>query len=438
MISHRSCKAHFDNLAAEHGLRHPIAETSEDGVDSYDEQPLRFDSYEAVEASGCEALLLLHNGSLYVKLHHQLRHPIKLAILALLVSLLPPESSFVAGLSTSELAICDTHKRGQRQTGTLADGMLPADVAPAQLHLMFTVGTVLKPLARGRALGNRTLVRPGAWQSKRCVWRGSQNGDPAWQAAHHRGRTRCARDQTDRKCLELMGAQSSMLDVSFKWQRSLAFGNDRPHCILAVDGWGQSSLLAETLQQGSMALRVGGINVGVQPNKAWGSEYAWFEPLLVDRRHYVRSTIDQLESTLREVDALGATRRAAIAAAGRAASRALFTSKSMACYALLKVGDYSAAQPNVRRVAAERLAAGEFRPVCQVLRSIQPDAHLQRLGLAPFCGKRALPANHHSRDVQHLDLAAWHWMIRHNQAELQKFSARSKRKKAKSSGKATG
>ena len=100
MISHRSCKAHFDNLAAEHGLRHPIAETSEDGVDSYDEQPLRFDSYEAVEASGCEALLLLHNGSLYVKLHHQLRHPIKLAILALLVLSLSL-SLFPAPLSVS-------------------------------------------------------------------------------------------------------------------------------------------------------------------------------------------------------------------------------------------------------------------------------------------------------------------------------------------------
>eukprot|EP00966_Prymnesium_polylepis_P174708 4043345-Prymnesium_polylepis.1 len=112
------CRDWFTTLSAKHGLRHPAEVFHSGPAPSFNRGHA---SYAPVARSNCEVLVLLHNGTLWVKPSRLMRHPVKLALLNLLVSSLPIEAAFLAGLSTGDLHLC---AQDAPQVGTLADGLL--------------------------------------------------------------------------------------------------------------------------------------------------------------------------------------------------------------------------------------------------------------------------------------------------------------------------
>ena len=114
----------------------------------------------------------------------------------------------------------------------------------------------------------------------------------------------------------------------------------------------------------------------------YASEYTWWEPLLREGVHYIRTDMDQLESTMLKVSGMLDTDRDVVAKAGRAAAHALFSPKSVACYSVLAARAF--AQRQQRALAAARKARddGEFTPLCVAV----PDSgELPPLGVDPAC-----------------------------------------------------
>jgi hypothetical protein len=79
-------------------------------------------------------------------------------------------------------------------------------------------------------------------------------------------------------------------------------------------------------------LRIGGWNNGVR-----ASSYEWFEPLLVDGVHYLRTDIDHLEDARGKLSAMSDHQLHGIAWRGFRAARAIFSEPSRVCYSALRL-----------------------------------------------------------------------------------------------------
>ena len=388
-----ACRAHFEALGARYGVRQPRLApfTSAGDVGLRD-----------IERSRCEAVVLAHNGTLFVRRgavdERRMAHAIRLALLATLLATLPRSVSFVAGVDTHDLGRCSDaawpHRGGA--LGVVVDSALPSSWAGMQLLLPWHKNLWIEPIAlarsdtpprshayygadpSGAAADDAADDAADARRTEGCVWRGHRGGNATWQALHHGGRASCAPDATDRECVvEWSASGLPGLNASFGKRPNIVdsgAGAAVPACILALDGFAYPGITPSALLQGSLALRVGGhrrtptTGASDEDGATRTSEFVWFEPLLVDGVHYVRSDLDDLPAALARLRALGTRGRRRIAEAGRAAAHALFTPRSVACYARLVIEQFSQAQPRATAEARARAEAGhEWVPACSLL-----------------------------------------------------------------------
>ena len=212
-----------------------------------------------------------------------------------------------------------------------------------------------------------------------CYWRGQGSGHAVWQKMHHKGRTSCSPKETDRECVMRIGPLLNLsLEVGHENSGLDLFRRDSsgpPACILALDGFSFPSLLSDTLVQGSLSVRVGGIaSTGSPVSEERFSEATWFEPLLRDGYHYIRTSIDDLPRTMRtRVAGVDPATLRRIAERGQRAARALFTLTSVGCYTLLAAAALAASQRKQIEeadVALSQPGRSGFRPACKVLDEI--------------------------------------------------------------------
>ena len=79
--------------------------------------------------------------------------------------------------------------------------------------------------------------------------------------------------------------------------------------------------------------------------------YQWFEPLLVEHVHYLRTDIDGLNATLRALPSDEVLR--AIGERAQNAARLLFTKNTTDCFALLASKAYASHQAETLAAAAQ-------------------------------------------------------------------------------------
>ena len=309
---------------------------------------------------------------------------------ALVVSL-PSTVSFVSGLSTADIATCQDLQTVETQPTpvVVTDSLLPSDTVGAQLLLPLHPFTWLNPMAQLRA--DEVRQHAASFRSlfsatPTCYWRGQASGHAVWQTIHHKGRTSCSPKETDRECVVRIGPLLNLsLDGKVRHENSgldlFARDSSRPPaCILALDGFSFPSLLSDSLVQGSLTVRVGGIasDEGRWPagsptpvREQRFSEATWFEPLLRDGYHYIRTSVDDLSRTMRtRVAGVDPATLRGIAERGQRAARALFTPTSVGCYTLLAAAALAASQSKQIEeadVALSQPGRSGFRPACQVL-----------------------------------------------------------------------
>ena len=301
---------------------------------------------------------------------------------ALVVSL-PSTVSFVSGLSTADIATCQDLQTVETQPTpvVVTDSLLPSDTVGAQLLLPLAPFTWLNPMAQLRA--DEVRQHAASFRSlfsatPTCYWRGQASGHAVWQTIHHKGRTSCSPKETDRECVVRIGPLLNLsLDSKVRHENSgldlFARDSSRPPaCILALDGFSFPSLLSDSLVQGSLTVRVGGIASTSSPvSEERFSEATWFEPLLRDGYHYIRTSVDDLSRTMRtRVAGVDPATLRGIAERGQRAARALFTPTSVGCYTLLAAAALAASQSKQIEeadVALSQPGRSGFRPACQVL-----------------------------------------------------------------------
>ena len=148
------------------------------------------------------------------------------------------------------------------------------------------------------------------------------------QRACEKDSSRCKSYETDRQCVVRL--RPAMLDArigkSYRyWQHN---------CIVALDGntWASSS--KPTLIHEKLWLRVGGFDAASCSRVSY---YEWFEPMLKAGVHYIQTTIDGLEGTLEDIEAMDEDKLLQIAQRGHRAFMAIANETSLACYAKLEL-----------------------------------------------------------------------------------------------------
>jgi hypothetical protein len=158
-----------------------------------------------------------------------------------------------------------------------------------------------------------------------CIWRGSSTGYAYLQNMYNRNRSTCSAMETDRQCLIKLKVVDAKFGKDAKFMQY--------DCILAVDGNSFSSIFKTALSAKKLVIRVGGVGDGGERL----SSYEWFEPFLRNEVHYIRTTLDSLQSTVARVKTLPVDRWRAIADRGHQALKALVTDESISCYTWLEV-----------------------------------------------------------------------------------------------------
>jgi len=354
----QECSAHFDSLKAELGIRHPR--------EVFVEQPNTSYKLSDLLASKCETVVLIKNKSLFTTQNSRVCHPGLFAEVELLMSHLPASISFVAAFSTSDLSDCGKDS----ETGhfhwvpaTLHESYFPQERFSSQLLLPFY--SYVSYQAADRAVRMRdniaTLDIKDFQTPFHCMWRGQASGHAYWQSKFHANRSKCLERETDRECVFRLAHDIEELDVNFGRVPNVVvdFGAP-PACLLALDGYGFPGLMTNSLIQGSLTLRVGGYNHNAIGTLRRSSEYTWFEPLLIEGIHYIRTDVDGLQSTLVNLREASATNLHKVAEAGRKAARALFSNKSIDCYSILAINNFATQQQQA--VVSEAIQSHEFYP----------------------------------------------------------------------------
>ena len=337
-LSGASCTRHFESLSRKHGLRPPVT--------AFAERAAMSNRLNTTNRK-CEAVVYVHSSRVFV--HNAQTQPdlSKLHRRALLDNLrsiakaLPATATFVAGLHSADLGSCTTSHTGLKELPSVVSSVAGDESLPPLL-LPIHGNQVLRYL---KQRAKRPVARKQN-TSAACVWHGSKTGHAKYQSAHA-SRSTCAASETDRQCVVKLaaGALSGQLEASFDKSAAIF---EAP-CILAVDGNSYAGLFKDTLLQGSLALRVGGHVHGGRPAGS-ASPYEWYEPLLVDGTHYLRTEIDGLQNTLAALPPSADLKR--IAAKGRNAALALFDERAFACYNLLAANELAARQPATLAAAA--------------------------------------------------------------------------------------
>jgi hypothetical protein len=173
-----------------------------------------------------------------------------------------------------------------------------------------------------------------------CHWTGSKTGYAEVQTKLNANRTKCGTRETDRECVvRLLGGVVAPPGVAFLKQvgRTKVPREDlfnRTACLLAIDGNSFAGILFQGLLSGRAMLRVGGWSTGKRV-----SSYEWFEPLLVEGVHYIRTDIDHVADAVRTVREMPLAELEAIARRGYNAAKSLFTERSQNCYATLALAE---------------------------------------------------------------------------------------------------
>lgn len=152
--------------------------------------------------------------------------------------------------------------------------------------------------------------------------------------------------KSDRECVldhPSNKGKGSLLDASDPGHASVKDPNwDKYPCVMAVDGNGYPTSFSSSLLKEQVVLRLGGYNAQEPPKTRRASSYQWFEPLLVEGVHYLRTDLDGLADFLQKMPQPAAMQR--VAARGRLTGQALFSRRSQLCYAALAVDAYAKRQ----------------------------------------------------------------------------------------------
>ena len=122
-------------------------------------------------------------------------------------------------------------------------------------------------------------------------------------------------------------------------------------CSLALDGHSYASVFAPALLQAQAVVRVGGYNAGAPLGQRRASWFQWFEPLLVEGLHYIRTDLDGLTKTLDRLPDVGSL--IAMGLRGQQMARSLFTQLSVDCYTLFMASSFASHQANALLAAAQ-------------------------------------------------------------------------------------
>lgn len=352
-LTPEACAVHFEELVNSHGIRHP-----NDILGRLQHHSNSHWTKMDVEKADCETTdhLLTVNDSTRVistpnvpvekQVHPGSRH----LWLGEVISHVPDLDVYV-GHDTQDVPLCgrDPQKKGQHKKipAIVSDSYLPDYLVDHQLFV--PISTYLwkgptKLLAKYPSdiqsynLASRSKERT-------CYWRGSPTGRASWQSLHHAGRTTCPPDKTDRQCVLDLGSLGGLLNTSFGKKPSLVrnpqSGHFTPGCVLAMDGYGFAGIFSYALSQGSLTVRVGGYKHDISPALFRKSEFAWFEPLLVEGRHYFRTDIDDMQTNIEQIFQLSNDARAVVAENGLRASRDLFSRRSIDCYVTLAANNFA-------------------------------------------------------------------------------------------------
>ena len=381
------CSAHFDKIVSRHGVRHP-SEAFERRLAAAETTSYRTLSPDGTVGVPCEAVAFASGGTLRVHLPgtkgtppnssaliaERLTHRARLDRLHALVRALPSSVSFVAGLLTTDNGGCDALMAGAPQRVlSVVESMPPweATRAPLLVPKLTTPQDALKTI-RGVTLARRP------YEAGPCRWRGTDTGYERLQAASNANRTLCNDEWTDRECVVALSRAvtlAGLLDASFvkpapaPVRAGISLANleveaiqddaprTAPGCSLAVDGNAEAGF-AHDMLRGDLVVRLGGYDAHALAHESRASTYEWWEPLLVDGVHYVRTTVDHVEQTLRQrAGGAGASKGvaaaqmngggddAAIARRGRAAMLDLMNATSVRCYALLASDEFARREP---------------------------------------------------------------------------------------------
>jgi hypothetical protein len=262
-----------------------------------------------------------------------------------------PDLDVHVGHDTADVASCgrDPHKKKPHKKipAVVSDSYLPDYWVDHQLFVPISTYLWKNPAQLLKKYPSDIQSYNLASRSKErtCYWRGSRSGQAPWQRLHHGGRTTCPPSKTDRQCVVDLGSLGGLLNTSFGKKPNIIgspqTGHFRPGCILAMDGHGFAGIFSFSLLQGSLTVRVGGYKHGTSPALFRKSEFAWFEPLLVEGRHYFRTDIDDIATSIEKVLQLSSDARAAVAENGLRASRDLFSRHSVDCYVLLAAHNFA-------------------------------------------------------------------------------------------------
>lgn len=185
----------------------------------------------------------------------------------------------------------------------------------------FINDTILLPIHSNQMRYVREFVppKPRTLRQKTCAWFGGNSGHAVLQSAFNKNRTRCDKAQTDRQCIVAMNLSNVRFGKHAKYHEF--------DCILAIDGNGYSGSFKTSLENGQLAVRVGGFS----HNTRWSS-YEWFEPFLRPNYHFIQTSVDNLRQTLEDIKAMPLGDARTIAANGQRAFSALVNETSIMCY----------------------------------------------------------------------------------------------------------
>lgn len=346
-----ACSAHFTNLVNAHGIRHP-----NDILGQLQHHSNNHWTKLDVEKADCETtdhLLTVNHSTkvIFTASVQKLAHPAsRHQWLGNVISRVPDLDVYV-GHDTQDVPRCgnDPHKQkpDKKIPAIVSDSYLPDDWVDHQLFVPISTYLWKMPTRLLKQYPSDVQSYNVANRSKErtCYWRGSPTGRAPWQSLHHVGRTTCPPSKTDRQCVIDLGSLGGLLNASFGKDPNIIqhpqSGKFTPGCTLAMDGYGFAGIFSSSLLQGSLTVRVGGYKHDASSALFRRSEFAWFEPLLVEGRHYFRTDIDDMSTNLQKLFELSSDARAAVAENGLRASRDLFSRQSIDCYVALAAKNFA-------------------------------------------------------------------------------------------------
>eukprot|EP00756_Hemistasia_phaeocysticola_P052959 Hpha_TRINITY_DN28292_c0_g1::TRINITY_DN28292_c0_g1_i1::g.116772::m.116772 len=180
---------------------------------------------------------------------------------------------------------------------------------------------------------------PARWRDQRsvpfrnrrqgAVWRGQRSGH---RDLHH------AWGVSGNKTMREIVVDSGALNASFD---KIAMKELLSHqAVVALDGFSFSSIMKPALMSGAAVLRVGGAG-GLAEKRM--SAYEWFEPFLVDGRHYIQVGVDEPLSIKAGLGKIldNNTWGAELAGRGGATAEVLLSANTTLCYAMLALNSWS-------------------------------------------------------------------------------------------------